>query len=417
MPKTSIKQVKTSMADLLAEADLNALDIGDMTEGTIIDADKHELWLDLGVYGTGLVIGKEIEGSSYNIGDKVSASVLEVEAPEGYATLSLKKVAKEKGWDLLEERFKKQEVFGIVPYDANKGGLLVEVDGIKGFLPVSQLSAENYPRVTGADKDEILHRLNNLINRTLMVRILDLDRRQNKLIISEKAAQKELTKDKLASLKVDEKVKGIVTGVVDFGIFVNVNGIEGLVHISEISWDRVDNPSKFVKVGQEIEAKIIAIDQEKLSLSMKQLGEDPWGKEIANYQVNDVVGGKITRITPFGAFVEITPSIEALVHVSELSDKHIEDPSKLVKIGESKKFKIIAIDPSQHKLSLSLKTKIKSPPSAKAGGAKKVAKNSTKSSSPSAKKAKKALTKDIKKAKETTMIKPKKKKVSKTKKD
>ncbi len=348
-----------SMADLLAHSQVNGLAVGDVVEGNVITVEKHEIWLDLGVFGTGLVVGKEIEHSAggLQIGDVVSASVLEPEAPEGYAVLSLKKVAKEKGWEVLEERSKNGDVFGIVPFDANKGGLLIEVEGIRGFLPVSQLSAENYPRVTGADKDEILHRLNSLVGRTLMVRILDLNRLENKLIVSEKEAQREFTEGKLAGLKVGDKVDGIVTGVVDFGIFVNVDGIEGLVHISEIAWDRVDNPSKYVKVGQEIKALVIAIDQDKLSLSIKQLIEDPWAKEIKSYKVGDKIDGKITRITPFGAFVQVTPTIEALVHISELSDEHVADPSNLVKVGETKKFRVIAIDSAQHKLSLSLKEK------------------------------------------------------------
>ena len=267
----------------------------------------------------------------------------------------MKKVAKEKGWESLEERLTAGEVFEVSAFDANKGGLLVEVDGIRGFLPVSQLSAENYPRVSGADKDEILHRLSSLVNKPLHVRVLDLDRRENKLILSEKAARREDTEGKVAKMKVGDVVKGTATGVVDFGIFVNVDGVEGLVHISEIAWDRVENPSDYVKVGQSVDAKIISIDRDKLSLSMKQLTPDPWAREIAKYKVGDEVEGKITRITPFGAFVQVTPAIEALVHISELSEEHVEDPATLVKLGETKLFRIIAIDTDAHKLSLSLK--------------------------------------------------------------
>lgn len=352
-----MSKLNITMDDLLEDQTITALQTDDVVEGTVVAVDRRELWLDLGRYGTGLVLGQEIESGAAGpkVGDTVSASVLEPETDEGYVLLSLKKVAKEKGWDELETRFKNKEVFGIVPFDANKGGLLIEIDGVRGFLPVSQLSAENYPRVSGADKDEILHRLNQLVTRTLMVRILDIDRKQNKLIVSEKEAQREFTEGKIAAFKVGDKVKGIVTGVVDFGVFVNVDGIEGLVHISEIAWDRVDNPSKYVKVGQEIEAVIIAIDQDKLSLSMKQLNEDPWQSEIATYKVGDEVEGKVTRITPFGAFVQVSPVIEALVHISELSDDHVADPASLVKVGETKKFRIIAIEPDQHKLSLSLK--------------------------------------------------------------
>lgn len=350
------KTTEPTMEQLLADHQVATVSVGDVVEGTVIAADKHEIWLDLGERGTGLVIGREIErATDINPGDEISASVLDPESEEGYTLLSLKKVAKEKGWEALQERFDAGEVFELQPFDANKGGLLVEVDGIRGFLPVSQLSAENYPRVSGADKDEILHRLTSLVGKTLKVRVLDLNRRDNKLIVSEKAAQREDTESKVAKMKVGQVVKGVATGVVDFGIFVNVEGIEGLVHISEIAWDRVDSPSQYVKVGQEIEAKIIAIDRDKLSLSMKQLQPDPWISAVKKLKVGTEVEGTVTRITPFGAFVQVTPVIEALVHISELSDAHVDDPTKLLAVGEKKTFRIITIDPEAHKLSLSLK--------------------------------------------------------------
>ncbi len=370
------------MAELLASAEVSALQKNDTVEGEIISLDKHEVWLDLGAQGTGLVVGRELEQATkeLSIGDTLSASVIETESPEGYPILSLRKVAREKGWVVLEDRFKNKESFGIVPFDANKGGMLIEVEGVRGFLPVSQLSSENYPRVTGADKDEILQRLGQLVGRTLMVRILDLDRSQNKLIVSEKEAQREFTEGKISNLKVGDKVKGIVTGVVDFGVFVNVDGVEGLVHISEIAWDRVYNPSKYVKIGQEIDAVIIAIDQDKLSLSMKQLSDDPWAKEVSKLKEGTEVDGIITRITPFGAFVQVSPVVEALVHISELSDEHVADPNTLVKVGDKRKFRIIGIDQEQHKLSLSLKKDSKSEveKKSKAEATKNTAKNSKK---------------------------------------
>lgn len=347
-----------NMAELLASVDINPLQKNDTVEGEIVSIEKHEVWLDLGASGTGLVVGKELEQATkgLQVGDKLSATVIETESQEGYPILSLRRISREKGWEVLEQRFKDKETFGIVPFDANKGGMLIEVEGVRGFLPVSQLSSENYPRVSGADKEEIQQRLNQLIGRTLMVRILDLDRAQSKLIVSEKEAQREFTEGKISNLKVGDKVTGIVTGIVDFGIFVNVDGVEGLVHISEIAWDRVENPSKYVKIGQEVKALIIAIDQDKLSLSIKQLLQDPWVEEIQKYSIGDSLEGKITRITPFGAFVQITPVVEALVHISELSDEHVVDPNTLVKVGETKKFKVIEIDKEQHKLSLSLKS-------------------------------------------------------------
>ncbi|MCA9349690.1 S1 RNA-binding domain-containing protein [Candidatus Saccharibacteria bacterium] len=355
--ETTTNTKATSMDDLLSATPLTILQEGDLIQGEVIKSLKHQIWLDLGVHGTGVITSNELEYTTVRpeIGEVISASVIEPETKYGYAVLSLKKVAKEKGWDRLTEKFENKEVFGVTPIDANKGGLIVEMEGVKGFLPVSQLSAENYPRVSGADKDEILSRLNKLIGRVLMVRIIDLDRKNNKLIISEKEAQKELTQSKLSKLKVGEVIRGIVTGIVDFGIFVNVDGIEGLVHISEISWKRIDSPNEHVRIGEEVDVKIISIDQDKLSLSIKQLTPDPWVEEASKLKVGEKVDGKIVRITPFGAFVQISEIIEALVHVSELSEEPIKDPRKILKLNEIKQFKILSIDPEQHKLSLSLK--------------------------------------------------------------
>jgi len=243
----------------------------------------------------------------------------------------------------------------VVPYSANRGGLLVELEGIRGFMPVSQLSAENYPRVSDADKDEILTKLNSLVGKTLRVRILDVSRKDNKLIFSEKEAVRDDMQSRLANLKVDDVVEGVVTGVIDFGAFVNVDGIEGLVHISEISWERVEDPKKYVKVGDSIKAKIIAIDKDRLSLSIKQMTEDPWMTEVKQFKKADIVEGKITRITPFGAFVQLSPSVEALVHVSEMSDDEGIDPEKLFKLNEKKQFKVLEIDKDNRKIALSLK--------------------------------------------------------------
>lgn len=199
-----------TMDELLAGAEVSGgFGVGDVVEGTVIASDKHEVWLDLGARGTGVVVGREIEhNQDIKPGDTLSASVMEAETDEGYAILSLRKVAKEKGWESLEERFKTGEVFEVTAFDANKGGLLIEVDGIRGFLPVSQLSAEHYPRVSGADKDEILHRLTALVNRPLQVRVLDVNRRETKLIFSEKAARREDTESKVAQMKVGDAVEG-----------------------------------------------------------------------------------------------------------------------------------------------------------------------------------------------------------------
>jgi small subunit ribosomal protein S1 len=345
-----------TMDDLLASSDIKQLKVGDVVDGTITSVRKHEVWLDLGANGVGVVMRREIGfGQKLEVGEKVTTSVVDPEMDEGYALLSMKRAVKDRGWDELQRAFDNQEIIEISPYDANRGGLLVELEGIRGFLPVSQLAAGHYPRVSGADKDEILQKLNALIGQVLRVRVLDVSRKDNKLIFSEKEAIKDDMQSRFSELKVGDEVEGVVTGVIDFGAFVNVDGIEGLVHISEISWERVEDPRKYVKNGQDIKAKIIAIDKDRLSLSMKQMTEDPWLQEVKAFTKGSVVEGKVTRITPFGAFVQLSPSVEALVHVSEMSDDESVDPEKIFQLNEKKQFKVIDIDTDARKIALSLK--------------------------------------------------------------
>ncbi|HEX6258698.1 MAG TPA: S1 RNA-binding domain-containing protein [Candidatus Saccharimonadales bacterium] len=347
-----------TMDDLLKDESVKQLTIGEVVEGKVLSLRKHEALIDLGPLGVGFVPRREI-GFSRNLteGDEVTASVVDTELDNGYSLLSLRKAAKDRGWDEVTRIIEAGEAIDVTPYDANRGGLLIEFEGVRGFLPVSQLSAEHYPRVGGADKDEILQRLNSLVGKAIKVRILDADRKANKLIFSEKEAIKEGLAERFEKLSIGDTVTGVATGVVDFGVFVNVAGIEGLVHISEISWERVNNPSDYVKVGQTIEAKIIAIDKDRLSLSMKQLTEDPWLKEVEQFKKGDEVEGTVTRITPFGAFVQISPAVEALVHISELGSGDDADPEKIFKLNERKPFRVLDIDKENRKISLSLTDK------------------------------------------------------------
>ncbi|MNH50476.1 30S ribosomal protein S1 [compost metagenome] len=345
-----------TMDDLLAGADdsVKQITAGDMITGTVLTLRKHEVLINLGAQGVGFVPRREVGFSrALKVGDEVTASVVDSELDNGYSLLSLRKAAKDRGWEDVAARQESGEIIEVSPYDANRGGLLVEFEGVRGFLPVSQLSAEHYPRVGSSDKDEILQRLNALIGQSLKVRILDADRKANKLIFSEKEAIKDGLAARFEKLAVGDAVKGVVTGVVDFGVFVNVEGIEGLVHISEISWERVNNPSDYVKVGQTIEAKIIAIDKDRLSLSIKQLSEDPWFQEVGQFKPGADVEGTVTRITPFGAFVQISPAVEALVHVSELGGDDT-DPEKVFTLNERKSFVVLDIDKDNRKISLSL---------------------------------------------------------------
>ena len=348
---------KYTMDELLAESELapkKAL-TGDIVTGTVLSIKKHEILIDLGPQGVGLVPRREVSfARNLHEGDETTASVIDSEMKDGYVLLSLRKAVKDKGWDEIQAKLDTSEIVEVIPSDANRGGLLVEYEGIRGFMPVSQLSAEHYPRVGSADKDEILQRLNSLVGKPIQARILDANKKENKLIFSEKEAIKDGLAERFAKLSVGDTVKGVVTGVVDFGVFVNVNGIEGLIHISEISWERVNNPSDYVKVGDTIEAKIIAIDKERLSLSMKQLVEDPWISEVEGLKKGSKVEGSITRITPFGAFVQISPAVEALVHVSELGEGSDVDPEKIFTLNERKNFKVLDIDREGRKISLSI---------------------------------------------------------------
>lgn len=351
MSKSSV-----TMDDLLASSSIAHLKTGDVIEGKVSSVHKHEVWVDLGPNGLGVVMRREIgHGQKLEPGQVVMTSVVDPEMDDGTVLLSMRRAAKDRGWDELQQVFEKGETLEVTPYDANRGGLLIEHEGIRGFLPVSQLAAGNYPRVSGADKDEILQKLNQLTDKPIRVRILDVARKDNKLIFSEKEAVRDDMQDRFSELKVGDKVDGVVTGVIDFGAFVNVEGIEGLIHISEISWERVEDPKDYIKPGQNVKAIIISIDKDRLSLSLKQLSEDPWLKEVKEFKKGDSVEGKVTRITPFGAFVQLSPAVEALVHVSEMSDEEGIDPEKIFQLNEKKKFKVIDIDTEGRKIALSLK--------------------------------------------------------------
>lgn len=345
-----------TMDQLLAESDIEQLKTGDVVEGEVMTVKKHEAWIDLGANGVGVVMRREIGyGTVLEEGSKVTVSVIDPELDEGHALLSMKRAAKDRGWETLEALHESKDTIEVIPYDANRGGLLIEMEGIRGFMPVSQLSADNYPRVSGADKDEIMQKLGKLIKKPLKVRVLDVNRKDNKLIFSEKEALKDDMQERFSQLKAGDVVEGVITGVIDFGAFVNVDGIEGLIHISEISWERVEDPKKYVKTGDKVEAKIIAIDKERLSLSLKQMQEDPWLSEVKNFKKGALVEGRVTRITPFGAFVQLSSAVEALVHVSEMGGGEGTDPEKVFKINETKQFKVLDIDEESRKIALSLK--------------------------------------------------------------
>ncbi|MFA5188254.1 MAG: S1 RNA-binding domain-containing protein [Patescibacteria group bacterium] len=335
--------------------------ISEVIKGKVISASKAEVRLDIDGIKTGIVRGRELYNESeefghLKIGDSVEATVIDMENENGEMELSFRYAGQQRAWDSLKDLMKSGEVLTVKISDANKGGLMTKIGHIAGFLPVSQLIPEHYPRVEGGDKNKILEFLRKFINQPLQVKVLDVDEKEEKLIVSEKAAWEESQEKVVSKYKVGDRIKGKVTAVTDFGVFVEFdNKMEGLVHISELAWQRIDDPRDFIKVGDVVEAEIINIEGTKIFLSMKKLKEDPWVHVYDKYKVNDLVEGKVLKANPFGLFVELDPDIHGLAHISELSDKPITDLNEIAKAGDTIKFRIISIEPKDHRLGLSLK--------------------------------------------------------------
>lgn len=343
-------------------------EIGDVVKGKVLDIAPSSLYVDLGAQGVGIVFGRELLDASetfrtVKVGDEIEATVLESENEQGYVELSLRSASEEKSWQDLETKLSSGEIFTIQIIDANKGGLIVRVAGITGFLPVSQLSAEHYPRVEGGDKQKILERLKTYVGQIFSVRVITADRREEKLIVSEKAALTPEMASALEELKEGATVEGTVSGIVDFGAFVKFEiagqEFEGLTHISELAWQRVDDPRDFAKVGQAVKAMVIGVDGTRISLSFKRLREDPWLKVVEKYTVGKKIDGEVLKLTPYGAFVKLDDDIHGLAHVSELSEREGMRPEDVLKTGEKKTFTIISIEPEEHRLGLSLKAEAK----------------------------------------------------------
>lgn len=360
-------QTATPFADMLEkEADtLKIYEAGDLVSGLVTAMTKNRIWIDIddGRF-VGIISNKELaEGGiaapDLKAGDRVTASVLMTENDDGFMILSLKDALESQGWDALYKRFETQEAFDVKVVEANRGGLIVEADGLRGFLPVSQLAPENYPRV-GNDKDEILSRLAKFEGEKMHVKILDLDKNSSKLIFSERSARKEEFEELVSDIKVGDSLEGRVSGVVDFGIFVSVGQLEGLVHISEISWDKVEHPSMYAKVGDNVKVQVIGIEDDKISLSMKRLTTDPWLEVIKGFEIGQVIKAKVTQIMPFGVFVKLLDqTVDGLIHISELSHEHVSSPESVVKEGQELELKIIDLGSDSHRLGLSLKAMTK----------------------------------------------------------
>lgn len=338
---------------------------GSLIEGKVVAKDRSSLFIDLGPQGTGIIYGKEfyeakdvIKGLA--MGDTVYAKIVELENEDGYIELSLKDAAKDINWKKLKEIKESEEVIKVKIGGVNKGGLLTNVEGIAAFLPVSQLSNENYPRVEDGDKQKILKELQNFVGKTLEVKILDLNVQEGKLILSEKAKTDQLVREILKNYKKGEVIEGKITGIADFGAFIKFpateddekSKVEGLIHISELDWQLVQNPNEIVKVGEVVKAQIINIENNQVFLSLKSLKQNPWDEVEKQHKKGDVIKGKVISFSLFGAFVEISPQIRGLCHISQFaSQKEMQDSLKL---DETYQFKILLIEPKEHRISLEL---------------------------------------------------------------
>jgi small subunit ribosomal protein S1 len=371
-------KAKITMDELLAsEQNTQKIVVNELVSGKVFSVKKSEILVDLGALGTGFIPRREaVFLRDTKIGDDISASVIDPEMGDGTILLSLRKASKDRGWDAVYEYKKNEQTVEVLAYDANRGGLLADIDGVRGFLPVSQLSGEHYPRVNGGsngdEKTEILKKLNELVGKPIRVKVLDVDKRANKLIFSEKEALRDAAKEKMSQIKVGDKMKATVTGIVDFGVFVNIDGVEGLIHISELSWERTDTVGDKIKLGDTVDVKVVSVENDRLSLSIKQLGGDPWASEVEKLKIGDEIKGTVTKITPFGAFVQISPLVEALAHATDEDGKK-SDPEKVFKLNAAQNFVITDIDLAGRKITLATAKSAKVEKAAKKPTAKKTA--------------------------------------------
>lgn len=332
---------------------------GEIINGSVVKVEKKNILVNVNNQFTWLVVSKElgntVDVNSLKEGDNIEVMVLGDSVERGLLILSLKRANQIKSLSNLGAYFKGGEIITVKPTEANKGWLLVDIDGLKGFIPVSQLTPIHYPRVEGANPEKILEHLNSLVGKDFKVRVINVDEDGKKIIFSEKAAIQETREKALGNLKEGDVVEWVVSGILTYGLFVTFDGLEGLVHVSEIDWGHVTNPSKFAKVGQKVKVKIIGLDSEKISLSIKRLKENPWDVLAAKYKLGDIVKAPVSRISQFWAFMELDGGIQGLIHLSEISHGVVKDIRDFIKVGEEISAKIINFEPNEKRIGLSLK--------------------------------------------------------------
>jgi small subunit ribosomal protein S1 len=331
---------------------------GDVVAGTVSAIGRARVYIDIPQIGTGIIYGKEYMNArdilrKVGVGDSIEAKVVMSENEDGHIELSLKEARQALIWADAEAAVKSGAILSLEVKEANKGGLIIEWQGIFGFLPASQLSTENYPRVSDGDKDKILTALNELVGKNLSVVMITADQKEHKLIFSEKGLQdKEEKGEKVNKYEVGNVIEGEVTGAVDFGVFVKLEpGLEGLVHISELDWGLVEDTKALYKVGDKVSVKVIEVKDDKISLSIKQLKENPWVLASKKYKKGDIVNGVVIKYNKHGALASIEEGVAGLVHVSEFETE--ENLKSTLSLGGVQKFKITLFEPNDQKMTLS----------------------------------------------------------------
>ncbi len=333
--------------------------VGDVIVGKVIFASRNEVRIDIDGVAVGVVRGAGMynESPSYaqiKIGDEVYATVLELENENGELELSFREAGYKKTWGELERLVASGEIISGKVLDANKGGLMMTIASIRAFLPVSQLSPDNYPRVQGGDKQKILDKLKSFVGMDMQVRVIDLDQKEEKVIVSEKAVWEDSKKKTLEKYAVGQIVEGTIGALTTFGAFLSFDGVEGLIHISELTWKRINHPQDEVKVGDTVRAQIIEISGAKLFLSVKRLVDDPWKGLEKELAVGKTVRGKIIKVQPFGVVVEITETVHGLAHISMLSNTPLANINDWAKIGDEKEFEVVELNSAAHRLALKI---------------------------------------------------------------
>ena len=335
--------------------------VGEVIKGKVVGRGQSSVFIDLGNWGAGIIYGREFLRAKEILKkvreeDELFVKIVDLENNEGFLEVSALEADREIAWIRLREKKDTGENILVKILGANKGGLLATTLGVNAFLPVSQLSSANYPRVEDGDTNKILRELQKFVGQEMEVKILDIDPKEEKLILSEKIKETEKIKEVLKNYQVGDVVDGEVTGVVDFGAFIKFGSenLEGLVHISELDWQLIENPADIVKVGDKVKLKIIDITNGKVSLSIRALKKDPWKGIEDSYEKGKIVKGKVTKFNPFGAFIEVASKVQGLCHISEFGSK--QKMEELLKVDSEYGFEVLLLDIKEHRLLLKLVT-------------------------------------------------------------